>query len=149
LSRYKHDIDNLKTLAYGCWGEILKKSGMDDKCLALNKHTPRPVCGGTDRYTFVDKNPNQTCYCSKCDIGGDGFNMLSIWLNISFYSALSMVSEILDGADIRPIKAPKPQTTIQPNKISKPKLKALYSMMNEVVENPSSTAVNCGIGDDP
>jgi putative DNA primase/helicase len=124
---------------------------MDAKYLTLNKRTPCPACGGTDRYTFVDKNPNQTCFCSKCDIGGDGFNMLSKYLNISFYSALSMVAEILEGADITPIKAPEPQTTIQTKTISKPKLKAFYSMLNSTTENPSTTAINYykarGLGD--
>jgi len=151
MINHKHDISKLKPLAYGRWSEILSKAGMDDKYLALNKRSPCPVCGGTDRYTFVDKNPDQACFCSKCDIGGDGFNMLSKYLNISFYSALSMVSEILDGTDIISMKAPKPVTAIQPKKISKPKLKAFHSMLSNTNKNPSSTAINYyksrGLGD--
>jgi len=150
-TNYKHDVDSIKALAYGRWGEILKRAGVDAKYLIPKKRMPCPVCGGTNRYNFVDKTPDRTCYCSQCTLGGDGINMLSKILNIDFYTALTTVSEILEGADISPIRARKPVASNQPKTISSAKLRAFHSMLSSTTDNPSTSAINYfksrGLGD--
>jgi putative DNA primase/helicase len=55
------------------WPEVLKRLGVPDEFL-LNRHGPCPICGGSDRYRFDDKDGNGTYYCNSCG-PGDGMSL--------------------------------------------------------------------------
>jgi len=144
------NIKEFKYTAFKRWGEILKTAGMNEKYLIINKRSPCPSCGGTDRYTFVDKTPDQTCYCSKCSIGGDGVNMLSVWLDISFRAALILANDILSNNDFKVITKPPPEGNDK-KVISKNKIRAFYKIIDSTNKTPSIQAIDYykkrGLGD--
>ena len=142
LTDYKLDINQIKKQAFGKWALILLANGMSEDFLHLKKRVPCPICGGTDRYTFVDKTPNQTCYCSKCNIGGDGINMLSKFLDISFYDALKLVNDTLNGEKIKKYTPPKRILSSDVKIISENQIKAYHKMIDSVAPLPTITATN-------
>lgn len=65
--------------ARGHWRGILVAAGMDDKYLN-DKGGPCPICGGTDRFVFDDKEGNGTFYCRKTCGAGGGFKLLGLYM---------------------------------------------------------------------
>ena len=58
------------TRALGKWRGILLSVGVPET--ALNRrHGPCPMCGGTDRFRFDDKEARGTWICGQCG-AGDG-----------------------------------------------------------------------------
>lgn len=60
--------------AIGRWRGILPIFGVDSRFLS-GRHGPCPVCGGTDRFRFDDKDGRGSWFCSKCG-AGDGFALV-------------------------------------------------------------------------
>jgi len=59
----------------GRWHYLLPQFGIDDKFLR-NEHGPCPMCEGTDRFRFDDKDGKGTWFCNGCG-NGDGFDLIT------------------------------------------------------------------------
>lgn len=68
--------------ARGDWPRLLAAAGMGDEFLG-RRHSPCPLCGGTDRYRFVDRNEG-LWVCNHCTLGkyGNGLTLLQRWLDL-------------------------------------------------------------------
>ncbi len=66
-------IDAVKDKARGHWVHILTQLGIDAKVLGINK--PCPICGGTDRFSFTNKDDSGKYFCRGCG-PGDGLDLL-------------------------------------------------------------------------
>ena len=62
-----------KSLARGRWKAILLAAGVSEELLA-KQNKPCPACGGTDRFSFLDRDGDGTYFCRGCG-GGDGFSL--------------------------------------------------------------------------
>lgn len=60
-----------KELCRGRWRALLPTMGVDARFLT-GRHGPCPVCGGTDRFRWDDKDGTGSFFCSGCG-PGDGF----------------------------------------------------------------------------
>jgi len=81
--------------AQGKWRHILSALGIDipDN---LNKHAPCPVCEGTDRFRFDDKEGKGTWFCNQCTPqSGDGLNLVCYVLGITPTQAAKRVNKLL------------------------------------------------------
>lgn len=87
--------------AVGRWPGILATLGIDQRFLQ-NKHGPCPICNGTDRYRFDDKDGRGTFICSHCG-SGDGFKLLQAVLGWSFSEAAKQVDRIVGTVPAGPI----------------------------------------------
>lgn len=59
--------------ARGKWRELLPALGIDTRFLT-GKHVSCPVCGGTDRFRFDDRDGSGSFFCAQCG-AGDGFTL--------------------------------------------------------------------------
>lgn len=85
----------------GRWRGLLEHFGVDPRYLN-GKNGPCPVCGGTDRFAFDDKEGRGTWTCRKCPsssgsstAAGDGFALLMNLKGWGFKEAASRVEEIV------------------------------------------------------
>lgn len=60
--------------ANGKWHAILPQLGVPEAALSGN-HGPCPMCGGKDRFRFINTEGNGTYICSQCG-GGDALDLL-------------------------------------------------------------------------
>lgn len=91
-------------LARNKWKSILPALGVDAKFLS-GKHGPCPVCGGSDRFRFDDKEGKGTFFCNACG-AGDGFKLLSLVKGLSFREVADQIRPIVgDMPAARPGKA--------------------------------------------
>jgi len=79
--------------AKGYWHWILEYANMDPDLLT-DKHTACPICGGSDRFRFDDKEGRGTFFCNQCG-SGDGMTLLGRWLSMDFAGTAARVDEIL------------------------------------------------------
>lgn len=92
-------ITDIKNRARGSWCDILPKLGIDIP--GKGKHGRCPVCGGTDRFHYIDDHDDGNWHCRQCDKShGDGLDLISRALNITATEAAKRVSKII-GADTR------------------------------------------------
>lgn len=87
--------------AVGKWIGILKHFGVDEAHLR-NKHGPCPLCGGSDRFRFDDKEGRGTWYCNQCG-AGDGLRLALEVTGLEFKELASRIDEIV--GNIEPEKA--------------------------------------------
>ena len=78
-----------KSLARGRWKAILLAAGVSEELLA-KQNKPCPACGGTDRFSFLDRDGDGTYFCRGCG-GGDGFSLLMKVQGKGFVQALEFV----------------------------------------------------------
>lgn len=91
-------------LARGKWRGILATLGIDTKHLS-GKHGPCPVCEGTDRFRFDNKDGSGSFFCSGCGAGGSGFELLQRKFGWDFATAASEVDKVLGRVKPEPVKA--------------------------------------------
>ena len=60
-----------KSLARGRWKAILLAAGVSEELLA-KQNKPCPACGGTDRFSFLDRDGDGTYFCRGCGGGRCG-----------------------------------------------------------------------------
>lgn len=106
------DIDHLKHVAAGRWPEILTHVGGIDAASLDGKNHPCPLCGGTDRFRFIDEAAG-ACFCNQCFNKGNGDGLAAIqWACCcDFPTAVKLVSEYL-GIDKVPGSGDKPSVQI-------------------------------------
>ncbi|STQ90008.1 DUF7146 domain-containing protein [Iodobacter fluviatilis] len=97
IEMYKERIKNTISLANGHWLFILDRLGIDKKYLS-GSNTACPVCKGTDRFQFHDRNENGDWFCRKAgghSQSGNGFNLLMESYGWSFHEALVEVEKTI------------------------------------------------------
>lgn len=101
-------MQDINESAKGHWPSILGAlAGLTGKQLE-DKHGPCPLCGGTDRYRFDDKDGNGSWFCNKCGGktqsggAGSGMDMLMRKNNWDFKRAASKVERHLGISKSRP-----------------------------------------------
>ena len=90
-------------LARGKWRGILIALGVDKRHLT-GKHAPCPMCEGTDRFRFDNKNGDGTFICNQCG-AGKGFDLLMQVRGWDFPTAAAEVDKIV--GNVRQETAPK------------------------------------------
>lgn len=85
MSRITND-DNIMRLAHGKWRSILMSNGLSESVLD-GKHHPCPICGGKDRFRFINKKGDGWWICNQCG-SGDGMDMYMALTNQDFVQAV-------------------------------------------------------------
>jgi putative DNA primase/helicase len=67
---------NVREVAQGKWSGLLAGFGLPERALS-GRHGPCPVCGGSDRFRFDDKEGRGTWFCSHCG-AGDGVKLVML-----------------------------------------------------------------------
>jgi putative DNA primase/helicase len=97
----------MKTIenSVGKWFGILRNLGLDESFLS-KKHGPCPLCGGVDRYRWMDQNGSGSYFCSCCGRGwgSDLVMKLNGW---DFKTAMCKIDEIIGGVVAQEIKQEK------------------------------------------
>ncbi|MBC8954499.1 primase-helicase zinc-binding domain-containing protein [Xenorhabdus sp. PB62.4] len=98
----------VKTSAMYSWQNLLPACGIDVP--AKGKHGACPVCGGTDRFHFIDDHHHGNWHCRQCDASnyGDGLDLVARTNRITITEAAKVVADAL----ALPLPAPKPAREI-------------------------------------
>jgi putative DNA primase/helicase len=88
-----------KELALYHWPLILEDAGVDAGFLR-NIHGPCPLCGGSDRYRFDDKEGKGTYFCNHCG-AGDGFKLLMGHLGLTFAGAADHIRKYFGKEEVQ------------------------------------------------
>ncbi|PHM25805.1 DNA primase [Xenorhabdus budapestensis] len=101
-------IQTVKTSAMYSWSNLLPACGIDIP--AKGKHGACPVCGGTDRFHFIDDHHHGNWHCRQCDIPnyGDGLDLVAKTEGITILEAAKIVANAL----ALPLPKPKPAKEI-------------------------------------
>lgn len=98
------DVKELKLLAQNNWDVILHALEIDVD--ASGKHSPCPICGGTDRFRFDNLNGNGTWFCNQCSPkAGDGIQLVMNYFKCSLPESLNKIKEVLDCIDTPPLNS--------------------------------------------
>ena len=76
--------------ALGHWPRILTALGIQ---VLKNRHQPCPVCGGSDRFRFDDREGRGTWYCNQCG-AGDGLKLVEKVFGVSPSDAAAKVAAV-------------------------------------------------------
>ena len=87
-------------LARGRWRSILPALGIDSRML-VNKHGPCPVCGGTDRFRFDDKDGSGSWICNQCG-SGDGLELVKRFRGVDFLGACALIDPEIGTSELEP-----------------------------------------------
>lgn len=88
-------IGNMKEATRGRWRGIL--SSIIGQSFFTGKHGPCPLCGGTDRFRFVDKNGCGSYYCNGCG-AGTAIELICLHQSIKAHEAWTLVEKVLPTA---------------------------------------------------
>src|SRR5690606_31964489 len=86
------------TAAKGKWKGILLQLGVPERAL-VNRHGPCPICGGTDRFRFDNKEGTGTFICSQCG-AGNGMDLAMKFTGRSFADVAAEIDAILGNTKI-------------------------------------------------
>ncbi|MEM8096522.1 primase-helicase zinc-binding domain-containing protein, partial [Morganella morganii] len=114
-------IREVKRSAVNHWGSVLSACGVDVP--ERGKHGACPVCGGTDRFHFIDDHHNGNWFCRQCDEPnhGDGLDLIAKVKGISILDAAKAVSQALSLPLPKPAGREAPKSAAPPiaEKVSK------------------------------
>ncbi|WP_420497546.1 toprim domain-containing protein [Xenorhabdus griffiniae] len=129
-------IQSVKKSAMYHWENLLPACGVDIP--AKGKHGTCPICGGTDRFHFIDDHHNGNWHCRQCDAPnyGDGLDLVAKTNRISITEAAKVVANVL----ALPLPESKPaKETIQTTQPIAEKVAALMTL-TVAGESPYLTA---------
>ncbi len=86
----KMNVTETVKQACGHWPRILPALGVK---VVKNRHQPCPVCGGTDRFRFDDREGRGTWFCNQCG-AGDGLKLVEKVFGVSASEAAGKVSAL-------------------------------------------------------
>lgn len=89
-------------LAVGRWVGILSYFGLSDQFMG-KKHSPCPLCGGVDRYRFVDWEGTGSYWCSGCG-KGYGIDLLMKLKGWDFKTATKEIDQVINNVSKVQIK---------------------------------------------
>ncbi|MER3384075.1 phage/plasmid primase, P4 family [Pectobacterium aroidearum] len=92
--------------ASGHWPQLLPALGIT--VTANGQHGPCPMCGGTDRFRFDNKDGRGTWICNQCG-AGDGLNLVEKALKLTAAKAARQINGILGELPDVPATAPSTQ----------------------------------------
>lgn len=107
----RHDRIDVTEAVRGKWRGILGTFGLGDGFLR-DKHGPCPLCGGSDRYRWDNKDGRGTYLCGQCG-AGSGWDLLMAYKGWDFATAAREVRGVLG---IVQAEAPKPEMTEEQRK---------------------------------
>ncbi|OTA14286.1 DNA primase [Xenorhabdus vietnamensis] len=98
------DIRSVKAAAQNQWQGLLSACGVDVP--AKGKHGACPICGGNDRFHFIDDHGDGNWHCRQCEHPnhGDGFDLLSKAKGITVIEAAKVAADAL----LLPLSEPQP-----------------------------------------
>ncbi|EAU4653097.1 DNA primase, partial [Salmonella enterica] len=96
----KMNITETVKQACGHWPNILPALGVK---VIKNRHQPCPVCGGSDRFRFDDKEGRGTWYCNQCG-AGDGLKLVEKVFGVTASEAAQKVNAVTGNL---PLVAPE------------------------------------------
>jgi putative DNA primase/helicase len=93
--------------ARGRWREILPALGLPPAILN-GKQQPCPICGGTDRFQFTDRNGDGDFICRMCPegMGGKGLQLLMRFHRWDFARAAKEVDTIIGNLPAKKMEPP-------------------------------------------
>lgn len=86
----KMNVTDTVKQACGHWPRILPALGVK---VIKNRHQACPVCGGSDRFRFDDKEGRGTWFCNQCG-AGDGLKLVEKVFGVSASEAAGKVSAL-------------------------------------------------------
>jgi len=86
----KMKVSDAEKAARGHWPRILPALGVQ---VIKNRHQSCPVCGGTDRFRFDDKEGRGTWFCNQCG-AGDGLSLVEKALSVTISEAADRVNTV-------------------------------------------------------
>lgn len=89
--------------AQGRWRDILMSIGVPATALT-GKHGPCPICKGTDRWRFDDKEGRGTFFCTHCG-AGNGLSLVRQFRALNMRDALDLIDSFIGAARIAVPKA--------------------------------------------
>lgn len=95
-----------KTSAKGKWRGILMSFGLPEKALT-GKHGPCPMCGGTDRFRWDNREGSGSYICGTCG-AGDGMKLAMAYTGKEFREIAALIDGMM--GNIKP-EAPRPAMT--------------------------------------
>lgn len=114
-------IREVKRSTVNHWSSVLSACGVDVP--ERGKHGACPVCGGTDRFHFIDDHHNGNWFCRQCDAPnhGDGLDLIAKVKGISVLDAAKEVSQALSLPLPEPARQEAPKSAAPPiaEKVSK------------------------------
>lgn len=87
-----------KDAMIGRWRSALREYGLTDQQLS-GKHCACPLCGGSDRFRFDDKDGKGTWFCNGCG-AGDGFKLLMQMHKLSFPELAAELDKRIGNFDV-------------------------------------------------
>ncbi|OKP01723.1 primase-like DNA-binding domain-containing protein [Xenorhabdus eapokensis] len=137
-----HPIDVIRAVklsAANHWQLLLPACGIDVPL--KGKHGACPICGGTDRFHFIDDNHHGDWHCRQCDKPnyGDGLDLVARTKGITVYAAAKLV------ADVLVIPLPESQTAEEQARAAKPISERIAALVANSVTGESQYLVKKGL----
>lgn len=98
--------------AKGQWRGILKALGVPPEALT-GKHCACPMCGGTDRFRFDNKEGAGTYICNACG-AGDGMKLAVEFTGREFRDVAAEIDKLLGNEKFEP---DKPKPAVDPDEV--------------------------------
>ena len=98
-----------KDVARRQWRGILMSMGMGEHHLT-GRNVSCPICGGKDRFRWINDNGDGGGICNQCGGFADGAHLVAAWKGVEWKDANRMVDDILGNHRFEPDK-PRPQMT--------------------------------------
>ncbi|MGJ0635642.1 primase-like DNA-binding domain-containing protein [Xenorhabdus bovienii] len=132
-------IRTVKTSAINHWQSLLPACGVDVP--AKGKHGACPICGGTDRFHFIDDNHHGDWHCRQCDEPnhGDGLDLVARTKGITVFAAAKLV------ADALALPLPEPQPIKEKPRTVKPIAERIATMLATAITGESQYLVKKGL----
>jgi putative DNA primase/helicase len=126
--------DEMQHRMTGRWPDLLQRVGMDEAALT-KRQKPCPMCGGTDRFMFDDLQGRGTYLCRRCSPkGGNGFQLLVSYSNISWREAFSIVGDYLGDQNIPAPKAPS-RTIVEGKRVDPTRARQVWAISEPITVN--------------
>ncbi|WP_208612283.1 toprim domain-containing protein, partial [Xenorhabdus beddingii] len=121
------------------WENLLPACGI--AIPAKGKHGVCPICGGTDRFHFIDDHHHGNWHCRQCDKPnyGDGLDLVARTKGISITEAAKVVSDAL----VLPLPKPKPAS--ETTYTTQPIAEKVVALMAQTVAGQSPYLIAKGL----
>ncbi|WP_038224441.1 toprim domain-containing protein, partial [Xenorhabdus bovienii] len=132
-------IRAVKQSAANHWQLLLPACGIDVPL--KGKHGACPICGGTDRFHFIDDNHNGDWHCRQCDEPnhGDGLDLVARNKGITVFAAAKLV------ADVLAMPLPEPKTVKEQPRAAKLIAERIVALVATAVTGESQYLVKKGL----
>ncbi|PHM21943.1 phage/plasmid primase-like uncharacterized protein [Xenorhabdus ehlersii] len=132
-------IRTVKKSAINHWQSLLPACGVDVP--AKGKHGACPICGGTDRFHFIDDNHHGDWHCRQCDEPnhGDGLDLVARTKGITVFAAAKLV------ADVLAMPLPEPKIAKEQSRAAKPIAERIMALVATAVKGESQYLLKKGL----